>query len=489
MSLAKHIFGVGAWTGVSRILGFVRDMLIGQYLGAGRLSDIFLTAFRLPNLFRDLLGEGAMSSVFVPMFSREKRDPNFASNVFSWLMLVLLLITIAVEIFMPFIIWGLAPGFDPEKMAMTVYVSRIIFGYVVLVCIVGFMSAILNAFSDFIYAAITPVFFNIALIFGVMTFKTDLPWLAVVTLIAGAIQIFILWTRLRHRNFGLRLIIPKMNPLIKNMGRRMTWGFVGSGFYQLNVIVGVLLASYESGAVSYLYYSDRLVQLPFAIVALAAGTVILTKISDALSAKKMDAVYRYQGAALSQSLMLILPCMVGLMVLGEPIVRALFERGAWAPDATGAVALAILIQALSLPAMTTSQIYLKTLYASGDAKTPVKISAISLFFGVLLMFALVGEIGYLCVPTATVISGLVRNRWLYGTCRRRGLYKPDAKTYMANGVFLILSVAMGAGLYFARPFITGFATLGLAIMVSAIIYLPIAVVCDKIIRNSRGRKL
>jgi putative peptidoglycan lipid II flippase len=481
--LARKIFGVGAWTGVSRVLGFARDLLIARFLGAGRMSDIFLTAFKLPNLFRDLLGEGALSSVFVPMFSREKKSADFASNAFSWLMAVLLFITIAVEIFMPFVIWGLAPGFDAAKLSATTDIARIMFLYVMLVCGAGFLSAILNAFSDFVLAAAAPILLNVLMIFGLLAFKDDLHALAFVVLAAGLLQFWILFNRLRRRNFGLRLVRPRINPLINSLGRRMSWGFVGSGFYQLNVVAGVILASYQSGAVSYLYYADRMVQLPFAMIGLAAGTIILTKVSDAIASKKMAAVYKYQNAAARQSMMLVLPCVAGLAVLAEPIIRCLFEYGEWTAQATGAVAAALAIQAFVLPFMTTSQIYSKTLYASGDAKTPVKISATALLLGIAVMVALVGHLGYLCVPVGTLVGGIFRNILLKSACSRRAIYKTDKSAVAAICAFGALSAAMGAGLYFARPLIGGVAMLAAVIACAAIIYLPAAFFCDKIIRR------
>jgi putative peptidoglycan lipid II flippase len=459
-------------------------MLVGRYLGAGRLSDIFLTSFKLPNLFRDLLGEGALSSVFIPLFSRGNKNENFASNAFSWLMLALLVITLVMEIFMPFVILGLAPGFDAEKLHATVVIARLMFGYVILVCGVGFLAAILNAFSDFAVAAAVPILLNVFLIFGLLLFGANLYVLAGTVLFAGIVQIAILFNRIRGRGFGLRLVRPRMTPMIKSMMRRLSWGFVGSGFYQLNIFVGVLLASFQSGAVSYLYYSDRMVQLPFAIIGLAAGTVILTKISDAISSKKTDAVYRYQNAAARQSMMLTFPCMAGLFALSDPIIRILFEHGEWAPAATSAVAAAIMIQVWVLPFMTTSQIYLKTLYASGDAKTPVKIGALSLAFGVAVMLAaFFYGFEYLSVPIGTVVSGIFRNILLKRTCVKLGLFKTDKNTLVANGVFLFLSATMGLGLWFIRPVITGVFPLAAVLAAAAIIYLPMAFFCDKITKR------
>lgn len=483
MSLARKIFGVGIWTAVSRILGFVRDMLVGRYLGAGRLSDIFLTAFKLPNLFRDLLGEGALSSVFIPMFAREKRDEKFASNIFSWLFLILLGITILMEIFMPFVIFGLAPGFDADKLQMTVAIARIMFFYVILVCGVGFISAVLNAFSDFAAAAAVPLILNIFLIGGLLLFGANLYAMSGTVLAAGVVQILILAARLRRRRFGLRLVRPTITPLVKSITRRLGWGFLGSGFYQLNVIVGVLIASYHGGAVSYLYYADRMIQLPFAIIGLAAGTVILTKVSDAIAAKKMKAVHQYQNAAMRQSMMLTLPSVAGLLALAEPIIRILFEHGEWSPAATSFVAMAIMIQVFALPAMTSSQVYLKTLYASGDAKTPVKAGAVSLAIGIMVMLALSPHAGYLCVPIGTVASGLIRNRWLNIICMRRGLYRIEQGAVMAISAFFALSAALAVGLHFAAPLATGVISLGMLLGAAAIIYLPLAALCDKIIRK------
>ena len=484
MSLARKIFGIGAWTGVSRITGFIRDVLIGHYLGAGRLSDIFLTAFKLPNLFRDLLGEGAMASVFIPMFSRENRNSNFASNAFSWLMLVLLIITLLIEVFMPGVIFAIAPGFDAEKLALSVDIARIMFFYCLLICAVSFMSAILNAFSDFILAAAIPILLNVFLIIGAVTFKTNLYAQAMVVLVSGVVQLFILARRLKKRRFGLRLVRPRSTPLIRQIAKRMGWGLLGTGFYQLNVFVGVLLASFQSGAVSYLYYSDRLVQLPFSIVGLAAGTVILTKISDAISAKKNNAVFRYQNAAMRTSLMLVLPSVVGMFVLAEPIVQFLFEHGgAWSHAATVAVAAVIMIQVMALPFMTTSQIYMKTLYAAHDMRTPVKISAFALSISTIIMLSTVTAMGYLCVPVGTVVGGIVRNILLKRACLRRKLYQTNNGTIKAIACFSILSLLMGAGLWVVKSYIVSVVSLIFVLVFAAIIYLPLAFLCDKIIKR------
>ncbi len=484
MKLGRNIFGVGAMTGISRIFGFIRDMLIARVLGAGRLSDIFLAAFKLPNLFRDLLGEGALSAIFIPMFADSRRDKNFANNVFSWLVVVLLGITIIFEIFMPAFITILAPGFasDPGKLEMTTVISRIMFWYVIFICAAAFLSAVLNAFSRFILAAFMPVMLNImlicALLMSAFYAPTTVLYIMAVTVVAsGVIQCAVLWGRIRAGNFGLRLIIPKWNDKIKSMLKRFGVSLVGSGFYQITIIVGTLVASFQSGAVSWLYYADRIVQLPFAMIGLAVCTVLMSSISNAIAEKNMRSVYIQQNASMRRSLMLIIPSMVGLFVLAEPIIKNLFQYGAWTAQSTHAVAVAIMIQCLVLPAMLTSQIYSKTLYASQDVKTPVKTSITSLAVATVLYVALFYHLGYLAIPVGVVVSGYVKNILLARACRQRNLIKIDGRTIRATVGFAVWAGVLGAGLWFAP--VDGILSLCIAIGVFGILYLPAAYLIEK----------
>lgn len=484
MKLGRNIFGVGAMTGISRIFGFIRDMLIARVLGAGRLSDIFLAAFKLPNLFRDLLGEGALSAIFIPMFADSRRDKNFANNVFSWLVVVLLGITIIFEIFMPAFITILAPGFasDPGKLEMTTVISRIMFWYVIFICAAAFLSAVLNAFSKFILAAFMPVMLNImlicALLMSAFYAPTTVLYIMAATVVAsGVIQCAVLWGRIRAGNFGLRLIIPKWNDKIKSMLKRFGVSLVGSGFYQITIIVGTLVASFQSGAVSWLYYADRIVQLPFAMIGLAVGTVLMSSISNAIAEKNMRSVYIQQNASMRRSLMLIIPSMVGLFVLAEPIIKNLFQYGAWTAQSTHAVAVAIMIQCLVLPAMLTSQIYSKTLYASQDVKTPVKTSITSLAVATVLYVALFYHLGYLAIPVGVVVSGYVKNILLARACRQRNLIKIDGRTIRATVGFAVWAGVLGAGLWFAP--VDGILSLCIAIGVFGILYLPAAYLIEK----------
>ena len=327
-----------------------------------------------------------------------------------------------------------------------------------------------------------PVMLNImlicALLMSAFYAPTTVLYIMAVTVVAsGVIQCAVLWGRIRAGNFGLRLIIPKWNDKIKSMLKRFGVSLVGSGFYQITIIVGTLVASFQSGAVSWLYYADRIVQLPFAMIGLAVGTVLMSSISNAIAEKNMRSVYIQQNASMRRSLMLIIPSMVGLFVLAEPIIKNLFQYGAWTAQSTHAVAVAIMIQCLVLPAMLTSQIYSKTLYASQDVKTPVKTSITSLAVATVLYVALFYHLGYLAIPVGVVVSGYVKNILLARACRQRNLIKIDGRTIRATVGFAVWAGVLGAGLWFAP--VDGILSLCIAIGVFGILYLPAAYLIEK----------
>lgn len=395
-------------------------------------------------------------------------------------MMILLGITVVALIAMPVIIWILTPGFadDPGKMQMTVIIARWMFLYLIFICGAAFLGSILNAFSEFALVAGMPVVFNLFQI-GALVLAMHLGAgekvlyiLSAAVVLSGMVQMAILWGRLRARKFGLRIIRPKWNSRMKTAFKRLGVGILGSGFYQLNIVIGTLVASFQAGAVSWLYYSDRMVQLPFAIIGLAAGTVLLTSISNALAEKKMARVYAQQNAAMRQSMLFTLPCMAGLIALAEPIMRFLFEYGAWTHESTLAVAAAIMIQALALPAMTMNQIYSKTLFAAQDVKTPVKASAIALGVSSLIYAGLFPFIGYLAVPAGTVVGGYLRNWLLLRECRRRDLFRILPGTVRAIAGFFLLALALGLALWMLP--IGNIFMLAAAIGAFGILYLPLA---------------
>jgi len=271
---------------------------------------------------------------------------------------------------------------------------------------------------------------------------------------------------------------------MKTLFKRIGIGFVGTGFYQINIIMGALIASMQSGAISYLYYTDRMVQLPFAMVGLAAGTVLLTSLSDAIKTKNLARVHTQQNAVISGTMIWILPSMVGLFVLAVPIMQFVFERGAWTHAATLATAAAIMIQCWALPAMSIGQIYEKTLYSAQDMKTPVKMSIISLVVSAIIYVSLFRWLGYLAVPVGLVVGTYLRNVLLISACSRRGLFRLTGTTLRKCAMFITLSFVMGAGLWIAKDtgVINSLFALVATIGISAAFYMPIAMLANKKMR-------
>ncbi|MDR2685747.1 MAG: murein biosynthesis integral membrane protein MurJ [Rickettsiales bacterium] len=454
MSISKQFLSVSVWTAISRLLGFARDVLIASLMGAGRGADIFFAAFRIPNMLRNLFGEGALQASFVPMLVERKNNSevNFANMAFSWLMLIMLLITIAAVIAMPLIMLIIAPGFsaEPGKLAEAIDVGRLLFPYSLLICAVGFLSGVLNANHRFALAAAMPAFLNIFMIAGAVGAWhfgwAVAPALSIAVLLSGAFQIWILWSRIRSGNFGLRLVRPRGSTDMKTLGRRMLPGIVGSGAYHINVMISTILASLTPGAVSWLYYADRMIQLPFAVIGLAIGTVLLTAISKALAEGDKQLATQHQNNAITNILFWTLPAFAGLAALAEPITRILFQRGEFTAFDTAQTAGAILLLSFALPAMSLSQVFEKTLFADKNTKTPAKIGILSILGGTIAAIALYPVMGFLSVALATSLSAWARLFMLARAAHRRDLFHLDSCTILNGLVFMAAAAMMYFGL-------------------------------------------
>ncbi len=488
MNLSKSFLKVGGLTGVSRIFGYVRDALIASFLGAGRLSDIFFMAFRIPNLLRNLVAEGALQVSFVPIFTEEKhkdekRAWDFARNTFSWLMMLLLFITILAEIFMPAITVLFAPGFmaDPEKLQMTIILSRIMFLYLITISGVAFLSSVLNTFSEFALTTAMPIVLNSCMILGLLFAHrfggSALYWLSWAVVIAGILQMGILLNRIRKKKLGLYLVRPRFNNSMKKLLKRLGPGIVGTGVYNLNILIGSIIASQQNGAVSWLYYSDRLVQLPMAMIGIAVGTVLIVSISNALSEKNMEEVYSQQNYAIRYTMFWTFPAMIALLAMTRPIIQVLFERGAFSFTDTIYTANAVLIMAFAIPAMILSQIFSMTIFSSQDTKTPVMTSIVSMVIGTVLAIILFPKYQYLAIAYGTLVGAWVKVLTMIYFCRVRNLFQLQFKTIKVCAVYLILAILMGfliryvwAVLPNASSFEKLF-SLGIACMVGGISYL------------------
>ena len=425
MSLIKSIITVAFGTSLSRVVGFVRDILIARFLGASMMADAFFVALRFPNLFRSLFAEGTLNVAFVPILSGimhtkgEKKARVFARNVFSFLFYVLLIFTILVEIFMPNVMFILAPGFDEiqGKLPLTTELSRITFPFLIFVSLVSLLAGMLNAVGKFWAAAFTPTILNLTMIASlfVITPFISSPYaaayaLSIGVLLAGIIEFVFLFWHLKKAGLLIGLISPikalfYLSKDVKTLLKKMAPGVLGSGVYQINLFFDTFLVSFVgAGAISWLNYAHHLFQLPVGIIGTAIGTALLPILSKHIKANEMNEANKQVSRSLEISVAMSTASMVGLMLLAEPIVRILFERGLFTAEDSVNTAWALIIFAIGLPAYMLTKTLSPFFFARGDTKTPVQIAITGVFLNVILAIILMQFLGYLGIALATGIT-------------------------------------------------------------------------------------
>jgi putative peptidoglycan lipid II flippase len=472
---------VAGLTLVSRISGFLRDFTTAALLGAGATADAFFVAFKIPNLFRAMFAEGAFNSAFVPLFSKTLDTKGkhgaraFAKSIFAFLFYALLGITVAAEIFMPFVVDMFAPGFasDPAKRALTVELSRITFPFLMLVALASFFGAILNSLGLFKPYAVAPIVLNLCIIGAALALPGIVPdaahALAIGVSVAGVIQLAVLARAAYKKGFGVMSFKPARNAQTDGFFKRFGPGMVSAGIYHLNVFIGGILATASSGATSYIYYADRLNQLPVGVIGVAAATVLLPSLSrDVQAARHESAKDRFNDSLVFTST-LVMPAAVGLFLLAEPLVAVVFEHGAFVHADTVATAVVLQILALSLPALTYLKLFANLFYARGDTSTPMKLSLIALATNTASTVAFNWMFGYRGIVAAISLNNWVMLAMLWMAAHRRGFtgIAPAAGKlcFMAAA-----SAVMGIVLLFIRPLAEGFFGLVSACLAGALAY-------------------
>ncbi len=479
MNLARALTTIGSWTLLSRVLGFVRDMLIARYLGAGFASDCFNAAFRLPNLFRSLFAEGAFSAAFVPAFAKKMREDSgglggaraFAEDVLAVFVPVLLLVTALAQLFMPWIAGLMFSGFDavPGKMDFTVQLSRLTFPYMMLISLAALLSGILNSLSRFAAAAATPIFLNLCLISAVVYWQPDLsphavrndPRLladflasqrttataqAIAVSISGALQfLWLLWA-CRRAGIGLHLRLPKLSPAVKNLLKVILPATLGAGIYQVSQFINSFFASHlPQGAISHLFYADRLNQLPLGVVGIALGTAILPSISRFVAEDNKQAANDIHNRAAEMAMLVCLPATIALAVCALPLTKTFFLRGAFTLQDAQWTAYALMGLVVGLPAYVLIRVLTPGYFARGDTKTPVKTAAIGLAVNILLnVAALKLDLNVLGLALATALGAWVNCGLLYTLLHRHGHVWADARFKKRLVRQLVASAVMGA---------------------------------------------
>jgi len=462
MVLLRSIATIGGLTLVSRIFGFVRDILIAAVLGAGPVADAFFVAFKFPNLFRRLFAEGAFAAAFVPIFAGllETEGPAkaraFAEQSLSVLMVVLLGFVAVMQMIMPVAMYGMAPGFadNPEKFDLAVQFTRITFPYLLFISLVSLIAGVLNSFGRFAAAAATPILLNICLIIAALVLAPLTPTpghaLAWGVAVAGVVQFIWLFYNCGRQGIWLRLPRPRITPQVKLLLVRAVPVAIGAGIYQINLLLDTVIASFlPSGSISYLFYADRVNQLPLGIVGVAVGTALLPLLSRQLKSGQEAGALHSQNRALEFALLLTVPAAAALTVIAEPVISVLFERGAFGAAEAKATSAALAAYATGLPAYVMIKALTPGYFARGDTKTPVKVAAATTVINLLLNLALMGPFLHVGIAIATAVSSWMNAGLLAFILYRRGHYSIDERLKRRLPRILLASAGMAAALFFA----------------------------------------
>ncbi len=466
--MLKGFLTVGGWTMASRILGLVRDQLLAALMGAGPMQDAYQVAFRLPNLFRRLFGEGAFNSAFVPLFSGllANEGPEvargFAREALGVLLFWLLCLTLAGELFMPQLIRVIAPGFG-ANYPLAVSLARITFPYVLLICAAALVSGVLNGLERFGVAAAAYVLFNVVGIAAILWLTPHVRSVAHAAAwgitASGVVQLGVLMVAAARAGMPRGLPRPRLTPRMRLLMRRMLPGLVGSGITQLNLgvdtIIGTLL---PAGSVSLMYFADRVNQLPLGVLGAAAGTTLLPVLARHVQGGNATEASRTQNEAIEYALILTIPATLALMVLAAPILSTLFGYGAFTPRDVLLSSQSLTAYAFGLPFFVLIKVLAPGFFARGDTVTPVRVGMATLGVNLCLNLLLMRPLQHVGPPLATSLASAINATVLALLLFRRGLLRPDrpmlfrlARMGLAAGAMAVLLALLSHGAFRDLP--------------------------------------
>src|SRR6516164_2188822 len=440
MKLYRGFATVASITLLSRVLGFVRDVLIAAVLGTSAVADAFFVAFRVPNMFRRLFAEGAFDAAFIPLFAKRLYAEGppaaqaFAGQALAGLTLVLVVFTVLAEIAMPWLMLLLAPGFasDAAKFDLAVMLARIALSYLVFMSLVALYSGVLNAFGRFAIAALASTLLNVVLIIvllalvafgsGQTTAGIALAWAITAS---GVLQVIVV--SLAAARIGMRVPIerPHLTPDMRRLMTLSTPGVIAGGMAQLTMVISTIIATLQDRVVSWLYYVDRIFQLPLGVIGVAIGVVLLPDLSHKLRSGDHDAVLASENRALEFALLLTMPAAIALFIASGPIMCVLFERGAFTAADTQATAAMLSALALGLPAYVMIKVLHPSYFAREDTKTPMIYAGVAMASTAILSFVLFLAVGATGIAIASMLSGWINVGLLIATLKRRDGVKPD----------------------------------------------------------------
>ena len=421
MSLARSFMVVASGTGLSRLLGFGRDIMIAASLGAGPVADAFVVAFRLPNLLRRLVAEGAFNAAFVPLYIKIRSDEGddsaraFAAQAFAGLLILVLALVGLAEVFMAPLVHAMAPGFfvQPDEAALAIFLSRLAFPFLGFSLLSALFSAVLNSEERYFVAAFAPVVLNLVLIFvlGLAIHQSFAGTLQAAVLlafgvtIAGLLQSVWCYIGLRQAGLSFGWHMPRFSPQMRQLCWFMLPGLFAGGITQINAFVGSLIGSAAPGVVSHLYYADRVYQLPLGILSVALGQTLLSQLARLLAQGDEKGAIRAQALALEFGLFLTLPAAVALSIAAVPIVSILFERGAFGPESTMATASALKFYALGLPAFIIAKALQPAFFAASQMRAPLIIALLGGLIDVLFAYFSFASLSQSGIALAAALAG------------------------------------------------------------------------------------
>ncbi|MBB4041447.1 putative peptidoglycan lipid II flippase [Microvirga flocculans] len=452
----KKILSVGGWTLVSRLTGFIRDVVIAAVMGVGPIADAFVVASRIPNHFRAIFSEGAFNSAFLPTYAsvleKEGAAParSFASRISTLMLIVQIALLALALVAMPAVVTLLAPGFseDPQKFDLAVTLTRITFPYLLFVTLVTILSAILNAHERFAAAAAAPVLLNVSIVAALAVaflFPNAGYAAAWGVTAAGVLELLLVWISAKRLGVAPRIEAPRFDGAMKHFFKVLGPAVIGSAGVQLAMFADTIIASFlPTGAVASLYYADRIYQLPLGVIGIAAGTVLLPEMSRRIAAGDVTGAHGAQNRAVGLTLALAAPFIVAFITLPDLIMAALFQRGAFdaaAAERSGAVLAAY---AIGLPAALLIRSAVASFYARSDTVTPLIASLAAVAINVALKIVLTGPYGVVGLALATAIGIWVNLALLVFLAMRRGWMVPSGslgRTAAAVGVAGLLLAA------------------------------------------------
>jgi len=460
MNLYKAIGSIGGLTMVSRVLGFVRDMIGSRMLGASHANDAFNLAFLLPNIFRRLFAEGAFSAGFVPLFSRRLQSGGhqdaeaFSNEILSVFMPTLLLVTIVFEIFMPGVLLLVAGDYQtvPGKLELAIELTRWTFPYLLFISLVALLAGVLNSLTRFAIAAFAPALLNVALIVALLVSPPDkvatVRLMAIAVLVGGVFQFLLCWVAVRRAGVRLRFGRPRMTPAVRELVTLILPATVAAGVYQLSQLFYAYFSSrLGEGALTNLSYADRLNQLPLSIIGTALGVAILPSISQAIARDDEVEAADVQARAFDLSMLLTLPATLALAVAAGPIIGALYQGGEYSVESARITGNILAILVTGLPAYVLVKVLTPAFYARKDVRTPVRIAMSVLGLGVVANFALIPVMGIYALATVTSASAWINFALLFGILHHRGQFRMPAWLVSRVVRQFIAAAAMGAALY------------------------------------------